>query len=118
MKNSVTRLGIVLTLFIAPFASADQVMRVALLSSSTQSALYKWNDNEGRIYYSDKPPAGTARDYEVTATAPKGGMLQVGAKPVPEYLPLPIASKDIFNNSGPKPKPDLTANLVWLDKTR
>lgn len=118
MKNGMLRLGAALTLCIGSYASAtDQVMRVALLSSSAQSALYKWNDTEGRIYYSDKPPAGIARDYEVTAMSPKGGMVQVGAKIVPEYLSLPVAPKDTVN-AAQKPKADLTANLVWLDKAR
>ena len=107
-----------LTLFSAPFASAtDEVMRVALLSSSPQSALYKWSDNAGRVYYSDKPPVGTARDYEVTPTSPRGGIVQVGTKPIAEYLPLPVAPKDI-STAANKPKPDLTANLVWLDNAR
>lgn len=107
-----------LTLFSATFASAaDEVMRVALLSSSPQSALYKWSDNAGRVYYSDKPPVGIARDYEVTAMSPRGGMVQVGTKPISEYLPLPVAPKDIPLTAN-KPKPDLTANLVWLDSAR
>ena len=119
MKHYPALLGasLILSSVCTQAGATDQVMRVALLSSTAQSTLYKWNDSEGRVYYSDRPPVGTARDYEVTPTSAKGGMVQVGAKIVPDYLPLPIPPKDAVTASH-KPKADLTANLVWLEKAR
>lgn len=116
MKNYSLLIGGVLILAVSQASATDQVIRIALLSSTAQSALYKWNDNEGRIHYSDKPPVGIARDYDPQVSPPKGP-LQVETKATPEYLPLPLASRDAANGSALKPKPDLTANLVWLYKT-
>lgn len=117
MKNYSLLIGGVLILAASAQASAtDQVIRVALLSSSADSALYKWNDNEGRIHYSDKPPVGRARDYDPQVSPPKG-TVQVEAKATPESLPMFIAPRNAANGSAQKPKPDLAANLVWLDKT-
>ena len=104
-------------------AAAQDVIRVALLSSTAHSALYKWNDTEGRIHYSDKPPVGIARDYEPDSQA-KGMVTQLehpkspSQKPVAEYLPSPLPPQSAVNKIGQKPsKINLAENLVWLDRS-
>lgn len=111
-----------LGLFLPAYAGAEEAIKVALLSASAQSALYKWQDSDGRIHYSDQPPKGSVAEYTPLPSLPKGYVgyevkTPASATVSAERYPLPPTAKTAFAPSTKvaQLKPDLTATLVWLD---
>lgn len=104
------------------YAGAEETIKVALLSASTQGALYKWQDSEGRIHYSDQPPKGSVTEYTTLPSLPKGYVgyevkAPASAAVSSERYPLPPPAKAALppGTKMAQLKPDLTATLVWLD---
>lgn len=114
--------GLFLGLLMPGYVGAEEAIKVALLSTSAQNALYKWQDSDGRIHYSDQPPKGGVTEYTALPSLPKGYAgyeikTPVSAPVSSERSPLPPAAKTAVAPSTKvaQVKPDLTATLVWLD---
>lgn len=114
--------GLFLGLLMPSYVWAEEtIIKVALLSTSAQSTLYKWQDSDGRVHYSDQPPRGVT-GYTALPSMPKGYAgyevkTHASAPISSERYPFPPPAKPAVAPSTKmaQVKPDLTATLVWLD---